>query len=69
MTNKTIIKNYQLDFGDLGIQFKFNKDIDESQIKTIMHYFEDNIFGLNADFKLSNILYNNAIKDKEEIKY
>lgn len=62
-----IIKNYELNFGELGIQFKFNKDMNKSDIKTIMYYFEQYINQLDDDFRMSKILFNNAKKDFKSI--
>ena len=65
--NQTKIKNYELSFGELGIQFKFNKNISESEVKNIMYYFEQYISQLDSDFHLSKILCSNAEKDKKSI--
>lgn len=65
--NQTKIKNYELSFGELGIQFKFNKNILESEVKNIMYYFEQYISQLDSDFHLSKVLYSNAEKDKKSI--
>lgn len=65
--NQTKIKNYELSFGELGIQFKFNKNISDSEVKNIMYYFEQYISQLDSDFHLSKVLYSNAEKDKKSI--
>ena len=62
-----IIKNYELNFGELGIQFKFNKDISSSDIKTVMYYFNQYINRLDDDFNMSKILLNNTKKDFKSI--
>jgi hypothetical protein len=64
MDNNTKIKNYELSFGELGIQFKFKKELTQSDIKNIMYYFEQYMNQLNSDFNLCKVLYNNAKKDK-----
>ena len=61
------IKNYELSFGELGIQLKFNKDISQSEIKNIMYYFEQYISQLDSDFNMCKVLYNNAKKDHKTI--
>ena len=61
------IKNYELSFGELGIQFKFKKELSQPDIKNIMYYFEQYISQLNSDFNLCKILYNDSIKDKKNI--
>ena len=61
------IKNYELSFGELGIQLKFNKDISQSEIKNIMYYFEQYISQLDYDFNLSKVLFDNALKDYKTI--
>ena len=61
------IKNYELSFGELGTQFKFNKNISDSEVKNIMYYFEQYISQLDSDFHLSKILCSNAEKDKKSI--
>lgn len=61
------IKNYELSFGELGIQLKFNKDVSESEAKNIMYYFEQYISQLNTDFNMCKVLYNNAEKDLKTI--
>ena len=61
------IKNYELSFGELGIQLKFNKDISQSEIKNIMYYCEQYILQLDSDFNMCKVLYNNAEKDSETI--
>ena len=65
--NQTKIKNYELSFGELGIQLKFNKDISQSEIKNIMYYFEQYISQLDTDFHMCKVLYNNAKKDSKTI--
>lgn len=65
--NNIKIKNYELSFGELGIQFKFNKNISDSEVKNIMYYFEQYISQLDSDFHLSKILCSNAEKDKKSI--
>ena len=65
--NQTKIKNYELSFGELGTQFKFNKNISDSEVKNIMYYFEQYISQLDSDFHLSKILCSNAEKDKKSI--
>ena len=67
MDNNTKIKNYELSFGELGIQFKFKKELSQSDIKNIMYYFENYISQLDSDFNLCKVLYNNSLKDKESI--
>lgn len=64
MENNIKIKNYELSFGELGIQFKFKKELTQSDIKNIMYYFENYVSQLDSDFNLSKVLYNNAKKDK-----
>ena len=61
------IKNYELSFGELGIQLKFNKNISQSEIKNIMYYFEQYIYQLNSDFNICKVLYDNAKKDHKTI--
>ena len=65
--NQTKIKNYELSFGELGTQFKFNKNISDSEVKNIIYYFEQYISQLDSDFHLSKVLYSNAEKDKKSI--
>ena len=65
--NQTKIKNYELSFGELGTQFKFNKNISDSEVKNIIYYFEQYISQLDSDFHLSKILCSNAEKDKKSI--
>ena len=65
--NQTKIKNYELSFGELGIQLKFNKDISQSEIKNIMYYFEQYVSQLDTDFNMCKVLYNNAEKDRKTI--
>lgn len=65
--NHTKIKNYELNIGELGIQFKFKKDLTQTDIKNIMYYFENYISQLDSDFNLCKVLYNNANKDKISI--
>ena len=68
MENNNIkIKNYELSFGELGIQFKFKKDLTQSDIKNIMYYFEQYMNQIDSDFHLSKILCSNAEKDKKSI--
>ena len=67
MDNNIKIKNYELSFGELGIQFKFKKELSNSDIKNIMYYFENYISQLDSDFNLCKVLYNNASKDKKSI--
>ena len=67
MDNNIRIKNYELSFGELGIQFKFKKELSNSDIKNIMYYFESYISQLDSDFNLCKVLYNNASKDKNTI--
>lgn len=67
MENNIKIKNYEFSFGDLGIQFKFKKEISQSDIKNIMYYFKQYISQLDTDFNLCNTLYDNALKDKKNI--
>lgn len=67
MNNNTKIKNYELSFGELGIQLKFKKELSESDIKNIMYYFEQYVSQLDSDFNLCKVLYNNSLKDKESI--
>ena len=61
------IKNYELSFGELGIQFKFKKELSNSDIKNIMYYFESYVSQLDSDFNLCKVLYDNASKDKNNI--
>lgn len=61
--NHIKINNYNLSFGDLGVQFKFNKDVSEKDIKTVMYYFEQHVSQLDSDFKICSILFENAKKD------
>jgi len=61
------IKNYELSFGELGTQFKFNKNISDSEVKNIIYYFEQYISQLDSDFHLSKVLYSNAEKSKKSI--
>lgn len=67
MNSNTKIKNYELSFGELGIQFKFKKELSSSDIKNIMYYFEQYVSQLDSDFNLCKVLYNNALKDKNSI--
>lgn len=67
MDNNIKIKNYELSFGELGIQFKFKKELSQSDIKSIMFYFEQYVSQLDSDFNLCKILYDNASKDKKSI--
>ena len=67
MDNNIKIKNYEVSFGELGIQFKFKKELSNSDIKNIMYYFENYISQLDSDFNLCKVLYDNASKDKESI--
>ena len=67
MNNNIKIKNYDLSFGELGIQFKFKKELSSSDIKNIMYYFESYVSQLDSDFNLCKVLYNNSIKDKNSI--
>ena len=67
MDNNIRIKNYELSFGELGIQFKFKKELSQSDIKNIMYYFENYVSQLDSDFNLCKVLYNNAEKDKKSI--
>ena len=67
MDNNIKIKNYELSFGELGIQFKFKKELSQAEIKNIMYYFEHYVSQLDSDFNLCKILYNNASKDKKSI--
>ena len=67
MNNNIKIKNYELSFGELGIQFKFKKELSNSDIKNIMYYFEQYVSQLDSDFNLCKVLYNNASKDKDNI--
>lgn len=67
MDNNIKIKNYELSFGELGIQLKFKKELSESDIKNIMYYFEQHVSQLDSDFNLCKVLYNNSLKDKESI--
>lgn len=67
MDNNIEIKNYELSFGELGIQLKFKKELSESDIKNIMYYFEQYVSQLDSDFNLCKVLYNNASKDKKGI--
>ena len=67
MENNIKIKNYELSFGELGIQFKFNKNISDSEVKNIMYYFGQYISQLDSDFHLSKILCSNAENDKKSI--
>ena len=67
MNNNIKIKNYELSFGELGIQFKFKKEVSNSDIKNIMYYFESYVSQLDSDFNLCKVLYNNALKDKNSI--
>ena len=67
MDNNTKIKNYDLSFGELGIQLKFKKELSNSDIKNIMYYFENYISQLDSDFNLCKVLYDNSIKDKKNI--
>ena len=67
MENNTKIKNYELSFGELGIQFKFKKELSSSDIKNIMYYFEQYVSQLDSDFNLCKVLYDNASKDKKSI--
>ena len=62
-----IIKNYELNFGELGIQFKFNKDISSSDIKNVMYYFNQYVNQLNNDFTMAKIFYNNTETNNENI--
>ena len=63
--NKTVIKNYELKFGNLGIQLKFNKDLKESDINNIMYYFNEYIKQLDCDYTICTNLFNIAEKQKE----
>ena len=65
--NHIKIKNYELSFGELGIQFKFKKDLTQADIKNIMYYFENYISQLDYDFNLCKVLYSNASKDRISI--
>ena len=65
--NNIEIKNYELSFGELGIQFKFKKELTQSDIKNIMYYFESYISQLDSDFNLCKVLFDNASKDKKSI--
>ena len=67
MDNNIKIKNYELSFGELGIQFKFKKELSQPDIKNIMYYFENYISQLDSDFNLCKVLYDNASKDKKSI--
>lgn len=67
MDNSIKIKNYELSFGELGIQFKFKKELSSSDIKSIMFYFEQYVSQLDSDFNMCKVLYNNANKDKNVI--
>ena len=67
MNNNTKIKNYDLSFGELGIQFKFKKELTQQDIKNIMYYFESYVSQLDSDFNLCKVLYNNSLKDKKSI--
>ena len=67
MDNNIEIKNYELSFGELGIQFKFKKELSNSDIKNIMYYFEQYVSQLDSDFNLCKVLYDNSIKDKKSI--
>ena len=67
MDNNIKIKNYELSFGELGIQFKFKKELSNSDIKNIMYYFENYISQLDSDFNMCKVLYDNASKDKKNI--
>ena len=67
MNNNIKIKNYDLSFGELGIQFKFKKELSSSDIKNIMYYFESYVSQLDSDFNLCKVLYNNSLKDKKSI--
>ena len=44
-------------FGELGIQFKFKKELSNSDIKNIMYYFERNISQLDSDFNLCKVFF------------
>jgi hypothetical protein len=65
--NNIKIKNYELSFGELGIQFKFKKELTQSDIKNIMYYFESYISQLDSYFNLCKVLYKNSLKDKKNI--
>ena len=67
MDNSIKIKNYELSFGELGIQFKFKKELSQSDIKNIMYYFKQYISQLDSDFNLCKVLYDNSLKDKKSI--
>ena len=67
MDNSIKIKNYELSFGELGIQFKFKKELSTSDIKNIMYYFEQYVSQLDSDFNLCKVLYDNSLKDKDNI--
>ena len=67
MDNNIKIKNYELSFGELGIQFKFKKELSQADIKNIMYYFESYVSQLDSDFNLCKVLYDNASKDKKSI--
>ena len=67
MDNNIKIKNYELSFGELGIQFKFKKELTQQDIKNIMYYFEIYVSQLDSDFNLCKVLYDNASKDKKSI--
>lgn len=65
--NNIKIKNYELSFGELGIQFKFKKELTQSDIKNIMYYFEQYVSQLDSDFNLCKVLYESSLKDKKSI--
>ncbi len=67
MDNNIKIKNYELSLGELGIQFKFKKELSQADIKNIMYYFEQYVSQLDSDFNLCKVLYDNASKDKKSI--
>ena len=66
--NRNIIKNYELSFGDLGIQIKFKEDINSKDIKNILYFFENYIKQLDNDCKLNRMSNNTDNKTINNIQ-
>jgi len=57
MTNRITIKNYDLSFGELGIQFKFKDNIKQTEIRNVLYKLENAINNIDYEFRLSKSLF------------
>jgi len=60
---KTELKNYDLSFGEVGMQIKFNKDVTPLEIKNLLYYIENELHNISSKHKTNSSLFKIACKD------